>query len=291
MRDAQAGFAPTREWRIVRGDEAGRCGADSAWPRISRGAKIPRVGACWADCRRASIEAGGCPHRAGPWFRLIHIRHLPVDARRQGKLPCRPMAIRFQCPSCSQPIEVDDELASKVVGCPYCRKTVAAPLESTLVALACFPTASPLQAAEGAALSDHAAPSAYRAARGSSNPLAVIAFALACGVLVLLFAINAVAAGHSMELEQFQKDLTRSGTGLSSQLEAMNKFVQERGGTFPAWFIALALLEFTALATCLAAIVCGILALRRAARRPLAIAALAICGLFLMVSCLGAVLL
>jgi hypothetical protein len=41
------------------------------------------------------------------------------------------MALRFACPSCRQPIEIDDEWAGKSVGCPYCKKVVAAPTSST----------------------------------------------------------------------------------------------------------------------------------------------------------------
>lgn len=37
------------------------------------------------------------------------------------------MAIRFACPSCRQPIEIDNEWAGQSVGCPYCRKVVTAP--------------------------------------------------------------------------------------------------------------------------------------------------------------------
>ncbi len=42
------------------------------------------------------------------------------------------MAIRFLCASCAQPIEVDEEWALKPVACPYCRKTVTAPVESQI---------------------------------------------------------------------------------------------------------------------------------------------------------------
>ena len=41
------------------------------------------------------------------------------------------MAIRFACPSCRQPIEIDNEWAGQSVGCPYCRKVVSAPHAST----------------------------------------------------------------------------------------------------------------------------------------------------------------
>ena len=41
------------------------------------------------------------------------------------------MAIRFACPSCQQPIEIDDQWAGQSVGCPYCKKVVTAPPSST----------------------------------------------------------------------------------------------------------------------------------------------------------------
>lgn len=41
------------------------------------------------------------------------------------------MAIRFACPSCRQPIEVDDQWGGQAVACPYCRRVVSAPNEST----------------------------------------------------------------------------------------------------------------------------------------------------------------
>jgi hypothetical protein len=42
------------------------------------------------------------------------------------------MAIQFHCPGCSQPIEVDDVYAGQAAACPYCRRVVNVPTESTL---------------------------------------------------------------------------------------------------------------------------------------------------------------
>jgi hypothetical protein len=41
------------------------------------------------------------------------------------------MAIQFQCPGCSQPIEVDAEHGGSVAACPYCQQVVNVPHEST----------------------------------------------------------------------------------------------------------------------------------------------------------------
>lgn len=42
------------------------------------------------------------------------------------------MAIRFHCPSCKQPIEIDNEWAGQSVACPYCQKVVTAPQNDEL---------------------------------------------------------------------------------------------------------------------------------------------------------------
>lgn len=42
------------------------------------------------------------------------------------------MAIQFACPECRQAIEIDDEWGGQTVSCPYCRRVVRAPTESTL---------------------------------------------------------------------------------------------------------------------------------------------------------------
>jgi hypothetical protein len=42
------------------------------------------------------------------------------------------MPIQFHCPGCSQPIEVDDIHAGQAAACPYCRRVVSVPTESSL---------------------------------------------------------------------------------------------------------------------------------------------------------------
>lgn len=41
------------------------------------------------------------------------------------------MAIRFNCPACQQPLEIDDGWAGQAVACPYCRRVVTAPQSSS----------------------------------------------------------------------------------------------------------------------------------------------------------------
>ena len=56
------------------------------------------------------------------------------------------MAIQFACPSCEQPIEIDDEHGADQVSCPYCRNVVTAPTESTLHVGAEADTGAPVEA-------------------------------------------------------------------------------------------------------------------------------------------------
>lgn len=44
------------------------------------------------------------------------------------------MPIQFQCAGCGQPIEVDDAHAGQAAQCPYCRRVVTVPQETTLAA-------------------------------------------------------------------------------------------------------------------------------------------------------------
>ena len=40
------------------------------------------------------------------------------------------MAIRFSCPSCNQPIEIEDTWGGQSVACPYCKNVVTSPAQS-----------------------------------------------------------------------------------------------------------------------------------------------------------------
>ena len=111
------------------------------------------------------------------------------------------MAIRFRCGACAQPIEVDDEWASRTVACPYCRKTVTAPAESTLEDLSEVPTASPLQAASPSPPSPQPIRHGEPLHAPRTNKLAQVALILAAGSLILLFVYIIIMSQHLLELE------------------------------------------------------------------------------------------
>ena len=192
------------------------------------------------------------------------------------------MAIRFQCAACGQPIEVDDDLAESVVGCPYCHKTVTAPVQSMLSQPSDMPVATPLGPAD--ALSQPAAHQEQSGAPPRGNTLAVVAFAFACLLILLQLVIAGIWARHGLEYEEFTRELEKAGPEFSATLAAMNEYIDDHGGTLPAWMIVFALLQITALGTCVASIVCSLIALRRPLRRGIAMAALAISGGFVLLS-------
>jgi DNA-directed RNA polymerase subunit RPC12/RpoP len=200
----------------------------------------------------------------------------------------REMAIRFQCGACSQPIEVDDEWALRAVACPYCRKTITAPSESTLGDLSRIPMASPLLDVGSAVALPTPAASSYASPDPNANPLAVAAFILAAAMVILLLSGAMIVASHALDLEQLQKELQpQPGVDSGSQFRAIMEYFNAHGGQFPGWLVAVGVLQISAMAACAAAIVCGLLALRRTTRRALAVIALVSCGCVVLLFCLN----
>ena len=198
------------------------------------------------------------------------------------------MAIRFQCGSCSQPIEIDDEWASKAVACPYCRKTVTAPMESTLDDPAQVPTASPLagrmeEPNVGVQPVVDFAPPAE-----SPNNVAVAAIMLACATLALYVMYTLILASHADEVAELT-EIAASAQSFNETLEAQNEFMSQYDSP-PAWMIGAFVCVALGGLTWIAASVCGIIGLRRIARRKLALAALLISGFVLVMICCGGVL-
>lgn len=191
------------------------------------------------------------------------------------------MAIRFRCSACSQPIEIDDEWASKTVACPYCRKTVTAPDTSTLDDLSQIPMATPVL---GEATTP--APSTFASTNTiPSNPIAVVAMILACCSIAMLVAGRVILDRHPDEMREFKEAVT-AGASLNEQMSAQTKFFETHPGAERWFFPAMMLLIGSGLAS-LIAIVCGIIGLRRLTRRGLALAALLIAGPIPIFMCCG----
>lgn len=194
------------------------------------------------------------------------------------------MAIRFTCPDCRQPIEVDDEWALRPVICPYCRKTVVAPEASTLVALPEASVAEPafdLPSAATFADNDVTLPPA-------GNPLAVVALLLALGAFALFFVAAIVLQPHMQELmpvAQGMVEAMRAGQP-DELLRIQNEFLARHNG-MPAWLVAAFVIDIGACLAWLAGVICALIALRRPQRRRLAVGALIVSGLLPVFLCCG----
>jgi len=207
--------------------------------------------------------------------------------------------IRFQCASCHQPIEIDDEWALKAVACPYCRKTVTAPATSTIGGDDEIPLAAPLAPA-AATPATPAAPAGYpdydatdslgsmgdrHASAG--NPIAVVALALMLSAIVCLLVVVVIAAEHPAELTALTQRVEKAGSA-KQQFEAMMTFFDEQGG-MPTWLIGFSLAQMGCLMLTLAALICALLGLRRPCKRGLAAVAATVSGALLLLLCSGMV--
>ncbi|HUU84071.1 MAG TPA: hypothetical protein VM243_11265 [Phycisphaerae bacterium] len=184
------------------------------------------------------------------------------------------MAIQFPCPACQQPIEVDDEWASRSVACPFCRTTVTAPATSTLAPPSGAPTASPVGA-------DVFPPTGPAELPPEGNPLAVWAIVLALAAPVFYFVSSTL-------FYLWQRELI----GPDANPEEIQQTIMEQAqaGNMPAGVMGGCLLLLVAFGLWVAGLACGIAALRRASRRRLAIAALVLSGVLPLIACLGMVL-
>lgn len=245
---------------------------------------LPRVAAGLvtrgSTCRKC---ASGLPKKKTSAV-LFSFRGAPLgctlDHHVSPTIVCRSMAIRFQCASCSQPIEVDDEWASKAVACPYCRKTVTAPAESTLDQVAQIPTASPLGTPPGGVVVVE--PPSHGAPQGvSANRVAVAAMILACSTVVLLKATEYFLAPHSEEINRLREAQT-----FAEMMEIQSEFFKETGG-LPEWMVGALVCEVSAGLAWVGAIVCGVIGVRRVRRRQLAVFALVITALVPIFFCCG----
>lgn len=191
------------------------------------------------------------------------------------------MAIRFQCPSCTQPIEIDDEWAGKLVACPYCRHSVAAPLTSTLPEIDVVPAAQPFGAAGGGWGSAPAVlgPPPVRTTRALGIAAVIIALlAVASGV-----AMGVVMARHGGEF----RELSNPTRGFAENQREMMNYFQTKYGGLPGWAVVAALAEVGGGFCVVTAIVLGALALRGSDGRSLGIVALSLCALCPILCCSG----
>jgi len=177
------------------------------------------------------------------------------------------MAIQFLCPSCAQPIEVDDEWADRAVACPYCRHTVTAPVASTYEPGISVPTARVLAPLVGAAPQT-----------AGANKVAVAAMVLSCLWLAVYLAGNALL-GPAM----------RDALGDDPTREDVSKYTEKvlETGDVPGWMVGMFVFLVAMLAIWVAGLVCAVMGLRGQRRRRLAVGSLLILGLLPVLECAG----
>ena len=202
------------------------------------------------------------------------------------------MAIRFQCPACSEPIEVDDEWGRQVVRCPYCQRTVTAPGESTLPTNEQIPVATPIPGRrEFQVPVDPVGPAGAvppYPPQPQTNRAAALALAFAITSIVLLLLCMQTVANHTLEMQEYQKFLKEAIEAGGSPTTAVLKYHESQGGQWPAWLVRMSILAMGSLGAWLGAIVFGIIGLFRPVRRGMAAAALVIAGLLTMYFCVSA---
>lgn len=191
------------------------------------------------------------------------------------------MSIRFQCQSCSQPIEVDDEWACKTVACPFCSATINAPQQSTLTELEHIPTASPISVSSA---EDHMSHLATTDQPVQRNRVAMVSLVLT-GLFIFMQIVGAmIVSPHNIEFIDLLEKYQASDQSADAQMKIFNDFVSHYGGEMPGWFIACLLIQLSAIPIFLAAMICAIIGIRRAHRRSLATTSLVICsGIIFMV--------
>lgn len=196
------------------------------------------------------------------------------------------MAIRFLCPLCGQPVEIDDPWAGKLVACPFCRKTVTAPAESTLALEAAVPTAAPFgPVAGGPAYPAAPYPADMPAVVESRNTAALVALvasvvsaaSLLAAMIVMGINLSEVLGGDPTGMTQAEVNRT------------VQKYMMEQP-TPPVWMVVVMLLMLLSAAGWLTAVICGVMGLGRRRRRGLAVAALSIAGAQTVLACFSTVI-
>lgn len=193
------------------------------------------------------------------------------------------MDVRFQCPACDQPIEVDGEWAGAAVACPYCQKTVTAPAASTFQPNVPPPTAQPLAGAPGA-YPGVATPGVYSAIPpGGRNRVAIVALSLSVAALLSAAVFRVVLSSHVSELEEM--GIMNPSTSFAENTAALTEWMQKQGGV-PTWFVAIYLFAFLGLGTWAGGLICSIVAVRRPVRRNLAWASFGILFVSMVALCI-----
>lgn len=184
-----------------------------------------------------------------------------------------------------QPIEVDDEWALKAVACPYCRKTITAPGESSLDDPSLIRTASPMahtEAGQGEASAD---PPERGLETAPTNRAAIIAMVLAVCSFILVAAYTMILSQHPEEILRLSEGFEQA-KDFAERTAIYSEFIQEQGRV-PGWMIASSGCIVVGGLAWVAAIICGIMGIRGVGRRQTAVVALLLTGMIPIIFCCG----
>jgi DNA-directed RNA polymerase subunit RPC12/RpoP len=149
------------------------------------------------------------------------------------------MAIQFRCPGCSQPIEVDDPFAGKAAQCPYCRRVITVPeqtsfdaggpIEARPAADATLPPPPPLTTVGGTSYGTYSPADPYgRPPAYATRPAASVHDRGRSGVarvtgnlaLILTFAAFGLFIGYMFMLVPALPQMARMGTSQPNAQQA-----------------------------------------------------------------------
>ncbi|UCD29497.1 MAG: hypothetical protein JSV03_03175 [Planctomycetota bacterium] len=136
------------------------------------------------------------------------------------------MAIRFTCPSCQQPIEIDDEWGGQSVGCPYCKRVVTAPKSSSWPPGDIPEASSPDRAFQPPPPPSGTIYPPQTAVHASKSAIMALVLAIICTVLCFLGWIETTIILSNLVYEK---------VGLNASDEQMRQAIQEivAGGNIP----------------------------------------------------------
>jgi hypothetical protein len=180
------------------------------------------------------------------------------------------MAIQFFCVACRQPIEVDDVMANQTVTCPYCRKVVTAPAATDATFRDNPPIARTPETVAGPPPLPYAVEMPSGPNRWSWASLVCISITMICLAIYIGVIYNIARS--------LPKDANPQQT---------NKLLMQEMQARPGLQI---ILTTGLCVTPVIAVICGIVALvKKTPPRWPAIAALSVCGLFILLMCAGAI--
>lgn len=201
------------------------------------------------------------------------------------------MPIRFRCPGCSEPIEVDDVHAGQAATCPYCRRVVTVPQGSTY-SPETAPTARPSSAAPPGLTPTWAGPAVDAGAGGplpDGGPRRTAGrvtgtIALVCASLAIVLAFAAKFSAPPSLLEKLSS-LSRTSQPVTpdEQRQQANELVTVV--TTHSFFFGGICSSFLLV---LLGLILGIISVvQRRRGNWQGIAALVLCALYLPLQCLG----